>query len=358
MNEAAIESAGTTPIDPLLARDRRHSANANDRPRDRAAPSLGSERRADILVAPRRERLSETLATLFPGGLGIPDRESTTEDDDHAQNNPHGYLTYIATQLQNLGESRDAAAAGANGILALETSLAKVTPNAPSSSTRSEPTTPPPSRASRPWRRRFRGARSSHLSARRRSPTSTSFLRRLVASFGEQLGASVDRPPGAPICASISSTRMPRAAQAFADPSFAFHSGVLQGVKQQLPRWQRCVDATDRRLPARWAGLRRSVLHARKQRRRAVAMVDNLQNRRCAPTSSARLDERSNEAYAVQKLNAFTKKIGYPTIGRTTRRLRSRRAHRTRSSCKPCARGTPRSSSRALDGRPIARVGA
>src|SRR4030088_3598239 len=31
----------------------------------------------------------------------------------------------------------------------------------------------------------------------------------------------------------------------FADTSFNFRSGVLYGVKEQLPRWQRCSNATD-----------------------------------------------------------------------------------------------------------------
>ena len=98
----------------------------------------------------------------------------------------------------------------------------------------------------------------------------------------------------------------------FADPSFTFHNGVLQGVSKELPRWQRCAEATDRalRTPLGQAYVARYFTPAAKAR--AVAMVDNLQNTLRADIESLSWMSTPTKHFAVEKLNAFIKKIGYP----------------------------------------------
>ena len=129
MNEAAIDSAGTTPLDPLLAEitaigDQRavvreiarlQALGVND------GPAFGA-------IADAKDSTA-TIAVLRTGGLGMPDASYYLRDDEHAKGIRTGYRAYIATQLQNLGGQATVAAAEADDIVALETALAKVTPN-------------------------------------------------------------------------------------------------------------------------------------------------------------------------------------------------------------------------------------
>jgi predicted metalloendopeptidase len=100
----------------------------------------------------------------------------------------------------------------------------------------------------------------------------------------------------------------------FADASFAFHSGVLYGVKEQLPRWQRCSTAADSslRTPLGKAYVARNFPPAAKAR--AKALVDNLQSVLHDDIGTLDWMGPQTKQRAVEKLAAFTKKIGYPDV--------------------------------------------
>ncbi len=98
----------------------------------------------------------------------------------------------------------------------------------------------------------------------------------------------------------------------FADASFAFHSGVLYGVKEQLPRWQRCTSATDAALRTPLGKAYVAVNFPPAAKTRAQQMVDNLQSVLHADITTLPWMSASTRAYAAKKLEAFTKKIGYP----------------------------------------------
>jgi putative endopeptidase len=98
----------------------------------------------------------------------------------------------------------------------------------------------------------------------------------------------------------------------FVDASFAFRSGVLYGVKEQLPRWQRCSSAADAalRTPLGKAFVARDFPPAAKAR--AKELVDNLQSVLESDIGTLGWMGPQTKQRAVDKLLAFTKKIGYP----------------------------------------------
>ncbi|HEY6236556.1 MAG TPA: hypothetical protein VIW69_15765, partial [Candidatus Elarobacter sp.] len=98
----------------------------------------------------------------------------------------------------------------------------------------------------------------------------------------------------------------------FADASFAFRSGVLSGVKEQLPRSQRCTSAADSSLRdvLGKAYVARTFSPAAKAR--ALALVDNLQGVLHDDIDTLDWMSAPTKKYAQTKLGAFTKKIGYP----------------------------------------------
>ncbi len=97
----------------------------------------------------------------------------------------------------------------------------------------------------------------------------------------------------------------------FVDASFRYQR-ALTGVKEQQPRWKRCVQASNGMLGDALGQAYVRETFTPDARRRALDMVDHL---------IAALDDRlhtlewmgdSTRAQAVAKLRAFGKKIGYP----------------------------------------------
>src|SRR5204862_541666 len=97
----------------------------------------------------------------------------------------------------------------------------------------------------------------------------------------------------------------------FVDANFQFQR-ALTGVKQQQPRWKRCIQAANTMMGDALGAAYVKQTFTPAARRRALAMVDNL---------IAALDDRlrtlewmsdTTRARALEKLRAFDRKIGYP----------------------------------------------
>lgn len=68
---------------------------------------------------------NENAAYLYPGGLGLPDRDYYVADDSDSQEKRELYKQHITGMLQFLGDSEEEAAQSAERILAFETSMAE-----------------------------------------------------------------------------------------------------------------------------------------------------------------------------------------------------------------------------------------
>jgi putative endopeptidase len=98
----------------------------------------------------------------------------------------------------------------------------------------------------------------------------------------------------------------------FADAAFAFRGTTLTGVKEQLPRSERCTAATDASLRDVLGKAYVEKTFSPAAKARALELVNNLQS--TLHDDIEQLDWMSppTKAKAVEKLGAFTKKIGYP----------------------------------------------
>ena len=312
MDEAGIERAGTAPIDPLL----KSVGAVGDVPSlvDEIArlQRQGVNDGLDFSSEPDSKDSSITIATIGLGGLGLPDRDYYLRDDDRTVKIRGAYHDYVAAQLQNLGDDPAAAATEADAIVALETNLAKAMP------TRVELRDP---------KATYHPTALSALPAMGPHIPWTSFF----SQFGAPAFGTVDISVPAFVTAydaQLSATPLPTwrtylrfhvvdsyaaaLPKRFADAAFAFRSGVLYGVKEQLPRWQRCSSATDvsLRTPLGKAYVTQNFPPAAKAR--AKALVDNLQSVLKADIGTLDWMGPQTKQRAVAKLLAFTKKIGYP----------------------------------------------
>ena len=125
MDESAVESAGLKPLEPEFARiaaikDRTGLQVEIARLQEEgvnAAFIFGSEQ--DLKDS------SEVIGGLGQGGLGLPERQYYVDDDDRSKQLRAAYVQHVTNMFKLMGDDDTKAAAEANTVLDLETSLAK-----------------------------------------------------------------------------------------------------------------------------------------------------------------------------------------------------------------------------------------
>jgi putative endopeptidase len=311
MDSTAIERAGADPLKNELAR---LDAIASREDVTRAL-ARGHYHGWDPLFnfggTPDYKNSTMVIAAASQGGLGLPDRDYYVRDDSTARALRAAYLAYIGTILSTLGDEGPVVPSEAMHILTLETAL----------------------------------ARASLTRVERRDPNAN--YHKLALAAADSLTPNLAWPAflkeaGAPATGAINigQPRFFRAMDSliaavpladwraylrwhfarhlapwlstpFVDASFRYQQAV-SGVKEQQPRWKRCIQAANFMLGDALGEAYVKETFTPDARRRARDMVDHL---------VAALDDRlhtlewmgdSTRAQAVGKLRAFGKKIGYP----------------------------------------------
>ncbi len=312
MDTDAIEKAGTAPVAPLLA----EVAAAHDVPslvtaivalqRSGVDGALALRARADI------KNSSKQIAGIGLGGLGLPDRDYYFNDGDRAEKIRAAYADYVAAQLANLGDDPAKAKAEAAGVIALETALATATPKRadlrdPYKNYNPTPLAQLPALAPHvPWKAYFAAYGAPPVETVDVSVPS------FVTAYDQQLATTPLDVWKSYLRFHVADAYAGTLPKRFEDAGFAFRNGVLLGVKEQLPRWQRCTASTD-------AGLRDVLGKAYvtaafppSAKARAQALVDNLQATLHDDIGTLSWMSAQTKPRALEKLAAFTKKIGYP----------------------------------------------
>ena len=83
----------------------------------------------DLSVFQDLKDSDQYIAYATQGGLGLPDRDYYTREDDESVELRGKYITHISAMLQLLGDTSEAADAASNAILALETPAGSLLPH-------------------------------------------------------------------------------------------------------------------------------------------------------------------------------------------------------------------------------------
>ena len=248
LDEAAVEAAGLSPVEPLLAKARKVSSA------DNVGALVGELHKQrvfalfDLTAAQDPKDAKRRIVTLDQNGLGLPDRDYYTKEDDDSKKLRALYTTVIGKVLELAGEKPEAAIKQAELVLALETELAKA------QKTKEERRDPNgmynkidraglEKKAARfPW-----GAYFKALGVEKKKDvnvTSVGYfeaLSKLLPGAGSKHKAETWR-------AYLAWHVMLRTGQHLTKPvvSELFRlESALTGVSEQKPRWKRCVEATD-----------------------------------------------------------------------------------------------------------------
>lgn len=252
MDEAAIEAAGATPLEPELARIAAIKTRAD------LSRELGATLRADVdalnatdyatdrlfglWVAEDMNDTSKYRPYLMQGGLGLPDRAYYLDQSDRFKDIRAKYVSHIARMLTLAGQNDGEAKAAR--ILALETAIAKAhwtveatgdVAKANNVWTRADLSSKAPGIDWPAW---LAGAGlSDQETFGAWQPSAIAGISKLVA--GQPVAVWKDY-----LAFHAIERGAPYLSKAFVDEHFAFNGAVLAGTPQQRERWKRGVDNT------------------------------------------------------------------------------------------------------------------
>ena len=323
MDEPAIEKAGAAPLaDDLKGIDGMKSIKE-------LGPILGSIHArvstSAILFGNGVEQdakdSSQQIFAIYAGGLGLPDRDYYIKDDDKSKETRAKYLEHVANMLKLLGETPDQAKTGAATVMRIETALAKA------SLTRVERrdpykiyhrTEPPKLKTLVPgfdWDGYFKAVGGKPQG----------WLNVSEPAFFTEVGARLKSEKLEDVKTylrwGLVSARADYLSKPFVDERFAFYRAYLRGVKEQQPRWKKCVGLVDRDLGEALGKEFSDRVFPPENKAKAQGMTKLILA--AMQTRIQGLDWMSDKTkkQALDKLAKIRSKIGYPDVWRDYSKL-------------------------------------
>jgi len=246
------------------------------------------------------------------GGLSLPNREYYTKTDEASVKLREDFVKHVANMFQLVGDAPAEATKNAQTVLALQTRLAE---NSRTPVQLRDPTTqyhmmnPGQLKELTPnfsWEDYRRGA----------GAPVTGDINVAHPEFFTAMNKALTEVPVADwktyLRWHLITAAAPHLSSQFETENFNFFGKTLQGRKEQLPRWRRCVSATDANLGEALGQVYVARAFTPESKARMRAMVNNLIL--AFRERLQKLDWMSDETrkQAIAKLNAFGQKIGYP----------------------------------------------
>jgi predicted metalloendopeptidase len=270
---------------------------------------------------PDAKKSARTIAEVYQGGLGLPDRDYYSKTDSASEKIRGQYIVHVANMLQLSGQDKAAAEGAAQSIMRLETALASA------SMTRE---------AQRDPEAIYHLTTRAALQKETPSFAWTSYLSGLGLKSVDEvnvaqpafLGAFDSLLTAAPLEGwksylrwNLIANTAPALSSPFVKESFRFNSTVLQGVKEMRPRWKRCLRFSDNAV-----GEILGQAYVRKNfppeaKARALEMVRNIRAELHSRLGQLTWMNAQTKTRAYAKLDSIINKIGYPDSWRDYAKL-------------------------------------
>ena len=326
VDTAAIEARGLRPLQPLLARIDALSSREQlpglvgylhrvaAEPPPLGSPSAASAYPFFSLVA--RSDPSDAqkqMAWVRPDGLALPDRDYYLKTDERSVALRREYRAHVERMLNLAGASADRATAGADAVLAIETSLAGASLGC-GGPARSERVEPPDDGlpSCRRWRPASIGNATSPQPACRRSISSSSpspsSSKRSAASRSARRSTT-----SRATCDGIWSTA-PRwcSRRRSSTPTSSSSAASLLGQQRQQPLWRRCVTRTDEQLGEALGQAFVAEAFGPQAKQDMLRMVKDIKAALARDINGLAWMSEATKTAALEKLSAVEDRIGYP----------------------------------------------
>lgn len=312
MDEAKIEAQGLTPLQPELKLITQVKDQKSLQKEIAHLHSIGLNVLFNSGSNQDYKNSKEVTMGIFQGGLSLPDRDYYTKTDDKSKTIRDEYLKHVAKMFELLGDDADKSAAAAQTVMTLEGKLAAA------SKTRVELRDPeklyhrmPMTKVSDlapsfDWISYFKA-----IGLAQKADVNVATPDFFKAMDAELKSTSIADWQTYLRWNLINKTASGLSAK-FVDEDFHFKSTVLSGTKENLPRWKRCVSATDGALGEALGEVYVQKAFPPAAKARALEMVHNLEAALKDDLSTLSWMSDATRQQAIVKLDAFLNKIGYP----------------------------------------------
>lgn len=252
------------------------------------------------------------LMQLYQGGLALGERDYYLEDDDQMAKIREEYLRYIEKLFVLAGKTPEEAKTAATDIMAIETAMAK---DSYSQVELREPELNYNKMSIDTLKKDFPGfdwdayLLATNLNgAKEISVGQMPFLKKMVAV--------IDSVPVAQLREYLAFNAMnasaPYLSDELSDAEFDFFGKTLSGKQEQQPRWKRSLATTDGALSEAVGEMYVAKYFPAEAKERMLKLVANLQSVLGDRIRNLSWMTDSTKTAALEKLNAFTVKVGYP----------------------------------------------
>ena len=312
MDEKQINAAGAKPLDPEFGRIAAIRSVADLQAEVGRLQSVGVRALFDFGSTQDMKDSTRVIGGADQGGLGLPDRDYYTKTDDKSKQVREQYQDHIAKMLALVGDDAAKAGVEAKTILDLETKLAEA------SLTNVERRDPGKTyhKMSRPELQKLTPNWSWDAYFQQIGYTNIDSVDVSAPKFFETMSRELKEVPVGDwktyLRWHLVNSAAPWLSQPFVDEDFNFKGRVLQGTKELLPRWKRCVSATDRQLGEALGQIYVEKYFPPRAKARAQEIVGHLIDALQDDLQTLAWMGPATRQQALLKLSKFTRKIGYP----------------------------------------------
>jgi predicted metalloendopeptidase len=310
MDEAAIEKAGYTPIEPGIKRIRDLASKAGLPTEVARLHDEGVSVFFGLGAGPDPDKSSVEIAQARQGGLGLPDKSYYLNPKD--EQTRQKYVAHISRMLQLVGIPAPDADAQAKDIMALETKLAQ------SSMDRVDMRNPDNTHHKMTVEQ-FQALvpdfnLHTYLTDRRVPQFTTlnvaqpDFFKALNTTLAD---TSLDTLKHYMIWHYVSSNA-PLLSKPFVEENFDFYSKTLTGAQQLQPRWKRCTQMVDRSLGEALGQKYVQKAFSGQSKQMTQNLVAMIEHEMSVDIDSLTWMSQATKEQALAKLHGVTNKIGYP----------------------------------------------
>jgi putative endopeptidase len=312
MDEAQAESTGAKPLDPEFER----IAAVSDIPALQAEIARLQRMGVDLAFGfGSLQDFKDSTQVIFAagqGGLSMPDRQYYLDDDDRSKTLRAGYVRHVTNMFKLVGDSDSNAAAEAKVVIDMETTFAKA---ATERALLRDP------------------ERNYHMMTLVQLSDLTPHIS--WPTYFQQIGApsvaevDVTQPDAIKaLDSSLASVSLddwkiylrwhlihnaaPTLSKKFVDENFDFFSRQLSGTTENLPRYRRCVQATDGELGEALGQFYVQKYFPPEAKAQAIAIIRNLMAALHDDLQTLDWMSPDTRQQALHKLDKMNLKIGYP----------------------------------------------
>ena len=255
---------------------------------------------------------TQVIGQAMQGGLGLPDRDYYTKDDDKSKKIREQYVQHIAKMLQLAGDAPATAATEASTVMSIETQIAK------QSKTRVERRDP---------ENNYHKMTPAEFTALTPDFSWQSYLTQIgfpdvrVVNVGQpEFFQALDKQLTSVPLADwktylrwhVVHASVRALSSKFVNEDFDFYGRTLTGTKELQPRWRRCSGSTDRDLGEALGQKYVAQAFPPEAKEQAHQMVQNLVEALRADIGTLPWMSPETRQQALAKLSTMNLKIGYP----------------------------------------------